>query len=187
MIRLKANSLTVMTVCLSVAGCQIPLGNWQPDVQALDPVPSGQIDQSALPPPEPLTDGENQVVEATNPIDSEQQDITTIGEQAVAGPAPGETSGILLGRTDLLGGWTVETAADNCQLFMSLTTWSGGYRATTRGCTSAAMQAVSAWNLAGQQVSLMDSGGISVARLVAASKTRFSGQTETGEPITVFR
>ena len=41
-----------------------------------------------------------------------------------------------VGRTDLLGGWTITSGGDSCQLFMTLTSWTGGYRASTRGCNS---------------------------------------------------
>jgi hypothetical protein len=98
--------------------------------------------------------------------------------------APGTVE---LGRTDLLGGWTINAAGESCQLFMTLTTWSGGYRASTRGCTNAALQGVSAWNLESGQVQLFNDSGATIARLYASSKTQFSGQTEGGGPIAVTR
>jgi hypothetical protein len=92
-----------------------------------------------------------------------------------------------VGRTDLLGGWTVAAAGDSCQLFMTLTTWSGGYRASTRGCSNAALTGISAWNMEGPQVQLLNDSGATLARLYPASKTQFNGQTEGGGPITVSR
>src|SRR5262249_24090747 len=52
-------------------------------------------------------------------------------QTAMTAPA---TPGAALGRTDLLGGWTITATGDSCQLFMTLTSWTGGYRASTRGC-----------------------------------------------------
>jgi hypothetical protein len=101
---------------------------------------------------------------------------------AAAATAPGS-----LGRTDLLGGWTISAAGDSCQLFMTLTTWAGGYRASTRGCTNAALQTISAWNMDGGQVQLFNDAGTTLARLYPASKTLFNGQTEGGGPVTVSR
>ncbi|MBZ8135024.1 hypothetical protein CLD20_17240 [Afifella sp. IM 167] len=110
-----------------------------------------------------------------------------IGGDTQVASAPPPSGGESIGRTDLLGGWTVASGNDRCQLFMSLTSWSGGYRASTRGCGSAALQNVSAWNLTGNQVSLLDQSGSTVARLYSSSKTQFNGQTESGAAISVTR
>ena len=93
-----------------------------------------------------------------------------------------------LGRTDLLGGWTISSAGDSCQLFMTLTTWTGGYRASTRGCSSAALKSISAWNLDGKSVVLAGTGGAPVARLSSSGNNRFDGRTEGGAaPVTFYR
>jgi Protease inhibitor Inh len=102
-------------------------------------------------------------------------------------PVPPPIGSDQLGRTDLLGGWQISTATDSCSLFMTLTTWAGGYRASTRNCTSANLQTVSAWNMEGTQVQLLNDAGTTIARLYPSSKTQFSGQTEGGGPITVSR
>ena len=148
------------------------------------PLPAGTVGQSTLPPPggvagDPFTplpgnDGGTQVAAVDG----------SSAPEPMTAPAGGGAS---IGRTDLLGGWTVASASDSCQLFMSLTTWSGGYRATTRGCGSETLQGVSAWNLEGQQVSLLNDSGSTVARLTAASKTQFNGQTTAGETVSVSR
>jgi hypothetical protein len=91
---------------------------------------------------------------------------------APAAPAPSGN----VSRTDLLGGWTIASSGDSCQLFMTLTSWTGGYRASTRGCSSAALKSISAWNLEGKQVVLAGSGGAPVARLSSAGGNRFDGQ-----------
>ena len=172
---------------LALAACETsfsnPFGGGASPPRPLPAAPTGTIGQSSLPPPggiagDPLaplpgSDGGTQVAAADG------------GTPApMTAPAGG---GAAIGRTDLLGGWTVASASDTCQLFMSLTTWSGGYRATTRGCGSEILKGVSAWNLEGQQVSLLNDSGSPVAHLTAASKTQFNGQTTAGEAVSVSR
>jgi hypothetical protein len=70
---------------------------------------------------------------------------------------------------------------------MTLTTWSGGYRASTKGCNSDALKTISAWNMEGRQVQLLNDTGTTVARLFPSSKTNFSGQTQGGGPVSVTR
>jgi hypothetical protein len=96
----------------------------------------------------------------------------------------GPTGG--LGRTDLLGGWTITSGSDSCQLFMTLTTWTGGYRASTRGCNSTLLKSISAWNLQGSQVVLAGQGGAAVAQLASSGTNRFEGQAG-GQPISFYR
>jgi hypothetical protein len=103
--------------------------------------------------------------------------------QPPAAPAAGGT----LGRTDLLGGWTIVSSGDSCQLFMTLTSWTGGYRASTRGCNSDVLKSISAWNLNGAQVVLAGNGGSPVATLAASGSTRFDGQTGQGAAVSFYR
>jgi len=105
----------------------------------------------------------------------------------VVAAAPAPTGNVEVGRTDLLGGWTIAAAGDQCQLFMTLTTWSGGYRASTKGCNNDALKNISAWNMEGRQVQLLNDTGATVARLFPASKTQFNGQTDGGGPVSVSR
>ncbi len=104
---------------------------------------------------------------------------------AVAPAAPAAAGPI--GRTDLLGGWTIASSGDSCQLFMTLTSWTGGYRASTRGCASEQLKSISAWNLNGSQVVLAGQGGSPVATLQSAGGTRFDGQISGGGPVSFYR
>ncbi|KZK87353.1 Protease inhibitor Inh [Pseudovibrio sp. Ad13] len=115
------------------------------------------------------------------------QDANANSQVVSAPPAPNvNATGGSVGRTDLLGGWSVSSGGDNCKLFMTLTKWSGGYRANTRGCSDATLSQISAWNLNGSQVVLKDAGGGNVATLSGAG-TNFSGQTANGAPINFAR
>jgi hypothetical protein len=152
--------------------------------------PAGAVQRGQLPPP-----GGQQVAGV---LPEAGGDPTAAAEAALAGGAGPQQAGaqmaavdpggtVEIGRTDLLGGWTLSAGPDNCELFMTLTSWSGGYRATTRNCASPTLQGVSAWNLNGRQVALMDESGATLARLYPSSKTRFNGQTSAGVPVSVFR
>lgn len=109
---------------------------------------------------------------------------TVAGAQPVAAAPPAAGP---VGRTDLLGGWTIASSGDSCQLFMTLTSWTGGYRASTRGCSSAELKSISAWNLNGSQVVLAGQGGSPVATLQSAGGTRFDGTTSAGGPVSFYR
>lgn len=193
MIRVNAFLAAGLTAAL-LAGCQMPTfgsARQQPRPPApLLAAPVGAVQQGQLPPP-----GGQQVAGV---LPEGGVGATAAAEAALAGGAGGQPGGtqvaaadatgaVEVGRTDLLGGWTLSSGSENCELFMTLTSWSGGYRATTRNCTSPALQGVSAWNLDGREVALVDQSGATVARLVPSTKTRFSGQTSTGTPVSVFR
>lgn len=84
-------------------------------------------------------------------------------------------------KPDLIGGWTLASAGETCQLSMNLTAWSGGYRASTRGCVSDELKAIGAWDVAGKEILLKDASGAVVARLYAAAPNRYSGQTDVSK------
>ncbi len=112
---------------------------------------------------------------------------TASAEPAIPTPGAGAATGGALGRTDLLGGWTISSAGDSCQLFMTLTSWTGGYRASTRGCSNGTLKSISAWNLQGTQVTLAGTGGAPVAHLSASGNSRFDGTTDGGGKVSFFR
>ncbi|WP_306258872.1 protease inhibitor Inh/omp19 family protein [Pararhizobium sp. IMCC21322] len=111
--------------------------------------------------------------------------------QAPAATAPQPiqptASAVQLSRADMLGAWQLASTADTCQLFMTLTTWTGGYRATTKGCNSVELANVTAWDLQNNQVVLVGATGSQVASLSPAGGNRFSGQTKGGAPVSVSR
>jgi hypothetical protein len=176
---MRLHVLLVMAItAVAVAGCSyLPFNRERPRQAPIPPplaaAPSGSVTAAPLPPPGGAAIG-------TTP------GIAGAPGMQVATAAPTATN-MEVGRTDLLGGWTITAAGDSCQLFMTLTTWSGGYRASTKGCGNAALQNISAWNMEGNQVQLLNDSGTTVARLYPASKTLFNGQTEGGGPVSVSR
>jgi len=142
----------------------------QGTLQPLPPLAGAPTDPNAPPPP-----GAPGALPPTTPA----KPIET------ASAAPDK--GLAVGRTDLLGSWKMTSSSDSCQLSMSLTTWAGGYRASSRGCTSPDLQKISAWELSGKQVTLKGSDGSVAATLTSAGPERFSGSTASRQPVALSR
>jgi hypothetical protein len=177
----------LLALALALAGCG------SVGAIGLGPMPkSGQVQTAGgLPPAVPsdqVPPGSARTASAApaGPAGGAAPSGDTTGSAAPSAPAAGGSGG--LGRTDLLGGWTISSAGDSCQLFMTLTTWTGGYRASTRGCSSAALKSISAWNLDGKSVVLAGTGGAPVAHLSSSGNNRFDGRTDGGAaPVTFYR
>ncbi len=184
--RTSVRSLVPVVLAATLAGCgsfgAIGLP-WQ-RAQApspLNPAAQPPVKSSALPPP-----GDQQQAAvapgATDGVDSS----APLAQPQVADNAPAGAGQI--GRTDLLGGWTITSAGNSCQLFMTLTSWTGGYRASTRGCSSTVLKSISAWNLQGRQVILAGQGGTPVAHLASSGNNRFDGQVDgQGTVVSFYR
>lgn len=113
-----------------------------------------------------------------------QPGMAAPGAMASATPPAGAAE---VGRNDMLGGWKISSGSANCMLFMTLTTWSGGYRANTRGCSDSTLAGIAAWDLSGRQVVLKDGTGATIAQLYGAGGERFNGQTVGGMPVSLSR
>jgi hypothetical protein len=197
---------TAITMAVMLGGCGsigaigIPgLGSSNPP-PPIQPAPLPSVESLALPPPgstpgvmvdqsggynQPIgapATGSDQLAGGTQPAGQ-----NSLAPPTITAPAT-QTATASLGRTDLLGGWTITSAGDSCQLFMTLTSWTGGYRASTRGCNSDTLKGISAWDLQGSQVILSGQGGTPVARLAGSGTGRFEGQTEgQGAPVSFYR
>ncbi len=179
--------VTLAMAALMTSGCSLRLfgrNDPPPPPAPLTVAPAGTVTGSALPPP----DSAGTTTGATTATTPEAPTgLAALDPSANAVPAPAATTSGELGRTDLLGGWTMAAAGESCQLFMTLTTWAGGYRASTRGCTNASLQGISAWNIEAGQVQLFNDAGSTVARLYPTSKSQLDGQSTGGGPVTLTR
>lgn len=146
----------------------------QQRIVPLAPQPVNPVASQALPPPAMPTAPQAGIDPMTG------QPIGTMA--AVTPTAPADPAAAPeVRKADLIGGWTLASAGETCQLSMNLTTWTGGYRASTRGCLSDELKAVGAWDVAGKEVLLKDASGSVVARLYATAPNRYSGQTDIGK------
>ncbi len=142
----------------------------------VNPVPAGKVETADLPPTGGNSGGSQMAMNETN-----------TGTPPAAAGAP-IAAGADVSRTDLLGGWTLSNGSESCQLFMTLTTWTGGYRASTRGCNSDSLKAISAWNIEGKQVVLAGAAGAPIAELGASAQSRFEGRLlGSGTTVTFYR
>jgi hypothetical protein len=186
--------LVPLVLALALAGCGSigavgPFGHSNPpqNQTTMGGLPQGDTPQGTVVTSTPA----NQTQAVTSePIPDPS--ATASADPAAAGSAPaapaasgGGAGG--LSRTDLLGGWTISAGGDSCQLFMTLTSWTGGYRASTRGCNNEQLKSISAWNLEGRQVVLAGTGGTPVARLSSSGNGRFNGTTGGGAAVSFYR
>jgi len=167
----------ILGVVATVAGCQRFSGgrNYAAPLPASPTTPVGE---STLQPLDPNAPPPGTVLDQP-----QAQQPTDLASAPVAPPA----DAVEVDRSDMLGGWKIASGGDNCMAFMTLTTWTGGYRANTRGCATPVLSGISAWDLQGKQVVLKDGSGNLVAQLYAAAGGQFNGQTSTGAPVSLFR
>jgi hypothetical protein len=184
-----------LTVALAGCGSFGAIGlPWKRNATVADnqqPLPPpgapGSVESSSLPPPATDANGQPLPPPADTGADSSLQPLAPPAGTTTALNAPSD-AGVAgtVARTDLLGGWTITSGSDSCQLFMTLTSWTGGFRASTRGCNSTLLKGVSAWNLNGTSVVLAGQGGAPLATLTSSGNNRFDG-TANGQPITFYR
>ena len=182
----------VATLAAALSGCGSfgaiglgPMERQQKPVvsDTLPPVASAPVTRNALAPP-PMDPN----AQTPPPItDGAMPGATPINAAPTTPPPVSTASGAEIGRTDLLGGWTLQSGGESCQLFMTLTSWTGGYRASTRGCQSPTLKSISAWSLNGSQVVLAGANGVSVASLSSSGKTQFNGQINGGAAVSFSR
>ena len=96
-------------------------------------------------------------------------------------------SGPELTHKSIVGAWTVTISDTNCQVFLALTRWSGGYRAASRGCRVNVMSDVQAWDVRDNRIILVGSDGNRSAILGRSGPERFEGKTSGGDDVMFTR
>lgn len=178
--------LGVSLLAISVAGCQSarlsPLRPAPaPAPQPLEPAPVSPIEKSELPPPsDPVTNDPTQFPEAPGADTAEDVDGSEGTDVAAAGTGGAVT------REQMIGSWSVSTGGQSCQMFITLTKGSTGYRAGTRGCPGQAAD-IKAWDVSGQQVVFTGSDGSVVARVYNTGSESYDGQTTEGQRVSLRR
>lgn len=167
----------LLALALTATGCMStgPTRVVQVQPEPLRPAPTGQVSSSQLPPPP----APPPPVVAAAPVTPTPDAAATTAPVQTASAAP-------VSRDGLVGAWKVSSGGGNCQIFMALTKWTGGYRAAARGCPGQVAD-VSAWDVSGSQVVLRDSSGTTVANLSNSGGTRYDGTTSGGQAISLYR
>ncbi len=170
-------ALTALVACLPVlAACSSAAQRWQGG-PAMSPgprtsaAPTPRVSSQQLPPP-----GAPGAVQAGELPGQAQQQMAAV--PAPSGPPT---------RESVLGQWQLAGPGNSCQANIALTSWEGGYRASTRGCSSPELTSVGAWNIEGNLVVLKDNEGNPVARLTRTAPTRFDGRLELGGGVSMSR
>jgi hypothetical protein len=171
-------AVTAAAAVLALAGCQrtavAPMASPAPTTAApLTPAPIGGVQGSQLPPPSP------------------DQFPTAPTAPENTGPSPEEMAAVSanapeVSRQALLGTWQTSVSGGSCQLALSLTQWTGGYRAASLRCPGAAAN-IASWDVSGNQVVLNDRDGNNVARLYQSAPERYDGTLSSGGSISLSR
>lgn len=146
-------------------------------------VPGGNVQGGAAPTPLPPSNDPNQVASISDPAAS---GVSPAQPGTVQGAQPA-SGGPSISRDALAGSWVVASDNPDCRMILSLTTWSGGYRAATRRCNSAELSSISAWDVRGSTVALLDGNGNTVGNFSSSGPERYDGSTASGLAITLSR
>ncbi|WP_245555206.1 AprI/Inh family metalloprotease inhibitor [Ahrensia kielensis] len=182
--------ITVLLVAgVALAGCQSSrIGALQTQSQPapLTPAPAGTVTSNQLPPPVQPNAQQPNGNFPTAPENASNPNGTDVANLENPSSIQNVTTNAPVTKEALVGAWKVSTGGSNCQMFMALTKWTGGFRAASRGCPGDAA-AVSAWNVSGNKVVLSDTNGNQVATLFQSGATRYDGQTSGGSAISLSR
>ncbi|WP_321336530.1 AprI/Inh family metalloprotease inhibitor [uncultured Cohaesibacter sp.] len=172
----------LLTACSS-AGFDRFGGN---NASSLNPAPTSPVESQALGTLIPSDQYPNQSYSTAqqsgqpinNAMGAEAELAPPVQNNMSALSQPVPSSARALKRTDLLGAWTLTSGAEQCKLNINLTNWTGGYRASSRGCRSADLQRINAWRLDGEKlvVFLAEDGSTILARFHSNAPGQFSGK-----------
>ena len=169
-----------VAVLATLSGCQrsgfggmMPMRGPQADPltqpQPINPAPVGGVQSSDLSEP------------GQSPVDTDANAPTAAGGNQVA-----TGSGQAVTKEELIGRWTLSSSGQSCDIFLSLTKWTGGFRAASRGC-SGSMALIAAWDVKGSRVVLADSAGSMVAQLFKTASERYDGSAAGGVGVSLSR
>lgn len=166
-----------------------------PQPQQINPVQTGTVQSSDLPPIGGQGTAQVQPPFTANTsgiYDPSQQVASTEGFVSLDDVgAPGNTMGGrdlsgALTMEKLLGGWTVISGADQCRLNLTYTAKgaTGRYRASTPACNQPTLATVTSWQLLGNQIQLYNEADEIVGTLLK-SGDRFVGTLSGGQAISM--
>ena len=112
--------------------------------------------------------------------------VASIDPVAPTAPAAPPSSGPAISENGLIGNWQTAVNGQSCATFFGLTDLGSGLLGGTRGCAGD-LSRFRTWKVAGNQATLRDSKGQTVATLTRTGDKSFSGTTAGGQPFTLTR
>ncbi len=184
-------SIAILMMALAVAGCSRSTSalnvNTRTPPQPLPSVPSGNVETANL---DPISQSQAEAGTEQSSLDAPTAPQTGDTEAESLETASVETAPAStepLTHEPLAGSWNVASDSSQCRAILAFTKWSGGYRATTLRCNSPELSTVTAWDIKGSRVVLVDTNGSQVASLGAVGTERYAGTTSSGKPISFSR
>lgn len=185
---LTKSTLIIAVSALGLAGCTSDRfsgggANVRPTVSSPSPImaaPAGQVSSSQLPPPtQPGVAPTVQGAQGAFPQAPGSEDGTQMAALPPAGGgAPVSASGVA-------GVWNASVAGQSCRIATPQTRFGEGFRAGPLRCP-APLDGVRSWNVSGSTLTLYDANGGALANL-SGGGGNFSGQTSTGQPVSLTR
>ncbi|SES36783.1 protease inhibitor Inh/omp19 family protein [Rhizobium sp. NFR03] len=173
-----------LAAVLALSGCQrTSVGAFDqrdmggPAPLQAQPVPS--VSGGSLPPP---TSGDTSQFPAA-PVN---QTAALGGAQVPPGAPAVPAASLDVTKESMVGNWRVANGGSSCDMFLTLTNLGSGSRGGTRGCAGELTQ-MGSWEVAGKQVVLKDRSGNALARLYKTADSRYDGQTNGGQPVSLSR
>ncbi len=152
---MRVDFITAAAMALLLAGCTSNASR----VSALPPAPTGPVTTQQLPPPpnsdmnaqSPMEQQPGQMQAPTAQQPGQPGQMGAPGQPGDAGMAGGQMPNQQVAsappassgppsKESVLGQWSISASGESCQIVVSLTTWQGGHRASTRGCSHARAQ-----------------------------------------------
>lgn len=196
--RLIKTGLMAVMVVFVLAGCNRSISTLETrsPPQPLPSTPLEPVQTSQLDPAQ--TDLQGEPAPIAGELGSSEQLASLEGDpnapqtlepqsQESAMATPSGQAGSSISRESMAGTWTVPSDNPDCRIILAFTKWSGGYRAATRRCTSSELGTVTAWDVRGDSVILVDSNGTQVASLYSAGPERYDGSMAGGTAISFTR
>lgn len=175
MLQRKFGIVTASLLVVLAAGCQSErMSRLEPrQPEPLEPAPAGSVTASQLPPPGSAS------ASAFPEAPGEEEQMAALDTEGQAN-APEVTAG------SVAGVWNVTIAGQDCRVATPQTKYGQGFRAGPLHCPPP-MDGVKSWNVSGKNLAFYDAGGAQLAELYSTGSEGFSGQTSTGDRISLSR
>lgn len=176
-----AKMMAIAALGLALAACQGSsrfgtLESRQP--APLPAAPAGTVTAGQLPPP--TAPGTTTPGAFPTAPEQTEQEVAALDPSAAEANAPDISAG------SVAGVWNASVAGQTCRVATPQTRFGQGFRAGPLRCP-APLDGVKSWNVTGKQLALYDEGGNVLARLYSTGGEAFSGQTTSGQAISLSR